>query len=471
VRAHSLVALALVLACSCGPTVVWSGRTPDRVHRVDVIRDRDLDFVVVDGKRRAAYRGVAGWSIALAREHIAFAARVAGRWVVVHDGVISRDQWDGIGELRLGLDGKLVYVALRDGGWYVVVDGARGPRVDSVLAKTLRIAGNHVAYVAKRGATVHAVVDGRIGPAFDGIGQISLDGDGRYAYAARKALDAHVVVNGSVGPRSGGVSLLELGPQGHVAYVATFGDEQRLVRDGVIGPAVESIRSLHFRDDGKHVAWVGRLEGLDVIAIDDAPIAAWSEGRPAKLAFRPSVLAADPTHVGLAFVMPVDGGERLVLDDVTGPLFDEVRAPVWSRDGRMAYAARRGTRWKIVVDDQELDAGDTVGDPVFSGSRMAYAGRRGKSSYVAVDGRTFTFDLVFEDTVAFSADGTRWGAVAGDRTREQLFIVIDGTRRVPVAVRELYSAVASGGGETTLREWTQAELDRPVPPVTPAARR
>jgi len=67
---------------------------------------------------------------------------------------------------------------------------------------------------------------------------------------------------------------------------------------------------------------------------------------------------------------------------------------------------------------------------------------------------------VFEDTVAFSADGTRWGAVAGDRTREQLFIVINGARRVPVAVRELYSAVASGGDEATLRTWTQAELDR-----------
>jgi hypothetical protein len=458
---RSWIALLVALACGCGPTLVWTGRTADRMHRIDVMRDGGLDFVMIDGKRRAAYRGVAGWSIATAGDHIAFAARIVDHWVVVHDGAISRHTWDGIGELQLTADNRLVYVAERAGGWHVVAGTAVGPRVDAVMRGTLTIAGSHVAYVAQLGARTHAVVDGRLGDAFDGVGQLSLTADGRHAYAARRALDAFAIVDGQPGPRCDGVSRLTLGPRGRVAYSAALGDETHLVLDGEIGATVDSVRNIVFRDDGAHVAWISRVGTLDVLALDDAPIAAWPARRTSKLAFRPT--AAGGQRVGLAYVMTTESGEHVVVDGTPGPLFDEVRTPVWSNDGRIAYAARRGTRWLVVDGARELDAGDGVGDPVFAGKRLAYAGRRGARGYVTVDGTTFPFDLVFEDSIAFSADGSRWGAVAGDRGREQLFIVIDGTRKIPVTVRELYSAVASGGDESTLRRWTQAELDRATP--------
>jgi hypothetical protein len=475
----ALLALALA-AAGCGPTLIWSGRTPDRLHDVRVVRDSGLDYVVVDGQRRAAYHGVAGWSVALAPDHIAFAARVGARWTIVHDGRIGRETWDGIGELRLAADGSLVYIAQRGRSWYVVArDGhgghdLLGPAVDAVLAGTLRIAGNHIAYVGQRGPKVHAVVDGQLGPAYDGIGQLSLAADGRIAYAARINLEAHAVIDGAVGPACDGIAQLQLGPYGHSAYVATFGDETRLVIDGEPGAAVESIRDIVFRDDGAHVAWLGRMGKLDVLALDDHPVATWPARRAAKIAFRPTSVPASPAGqgavaagvagVGLAYVQTTEqplAGEQLVIDGAVGPIYDEVHAPVWAPDGHVAYAARRGRQWLIVDGIRELDAGDAVGDPVFAGTRMGYAGRRGKTSYVAVDGREYPYDLVFVDTVLFSADGARWGAVAGDRTREQLFLVIDGARRIPVAVHELYSAVASGSGEWTLRDWLQAELDRP----------
>jgi hypothetical protein len=462
---RSLLALAIALS-ACGPKTIWTGRTADRLHRVDVMRDGGLDFVMIDGKRRAAYRGVAGWSIALARDHIAFAAKVGARWLVVHDGRMSRETWDGIGALRLTDDDRLVYIAHRAGGWHVVAGDRVGPRVDAILDTTLTLAGTHVAYVAQLGSHTHAVVDGKLGPAFDGIGQLSLDADGRYAYAARRGLDAFVVTAAGTGARCDGVAMLTLGPRGHVAYVATLGDDQHVAVDGNLGPTIDAVSHLIFRDDGEHVAWIGRLGDSDILVLDDKPLGTWPHRRAAKLAFRPTV--ANRAGSGLAYVAPTDHGEQVVVDGTLGPIYDEIRTPIWSKDGRLAYAARRGAQWLIVADDRELPAGDSVGDPVFAGHRLAFAGQRGNRGFVTVDDQTFTYDFVFEDTVAFSADGRRWGAVAGDRAREQLFIVIDGAREVLVTVRELYSAVASGGDDSTLRRWTQAELERPA---TPGSRR
>jgi hypothetical protein len=125
----------------------------------------------------------------------------------------------------------------------------------------------------------------------------------------------------------------------------------------------------------------------------------------------------------------------------------------------VVYAARRGATWLVVDGKVERDAGTAVGDPVVAARRIAFGGRRGKRAYVAVDGKTFTYDLVFTDTVAFSRDGKRWGAIVGDLAKEQLYIVVDGTRQIPVDVKELYSGVASGN-DHALVEWTRAELER-----------
>src|SRR5262245_58215909 len=114
--------IALVLAVAiagCGPTVLWSGHTADRHVRVEVIQEGGLQYVVLDGKRRSAYRGIAGWSIAFsARGHLSYAAQVGRDWVVVADGLVS-ERWSAVGALVLSPDGRLAYAAERDGGWHV----------------------------------------------------------------------------------------------------------------------------------------------------------------------------------------------------------------------------------------------------------------------------------------------------------------------------------------------------------------
>ena len=440
-------AAVLALVASCAPAVVWTGRTPDRRHALTVKRDGDLDFVLVDGQRRAAYRGIAGWSIAVANEHVAFAARVNRRWVVVRDGHVERERWDGIGELRLS-DAGLVYSAARAGGWHVVVNGVVGPRHDAILANTLRTEGAHVAYVAQQAARSRVVVDGKLHEPFDGIGQLVLRRDGRSSYIGRRGLDMHAVIDGAIGPARAQVSQIELS-RDRFAYATTVEDDARLVIDGALGPAVDSIRLVQWSDDGAHVAWLGRIGTLDILSVDDKPVAAWPARRDPKLAMCASTLA---------YVATVPNGERMMAGDVAGPIFDEVRAPVCGPNG-VVYAALRAGTWIVVDNGRERDAGTAVGDPVVANQRIAFGGRRGTRAYVTVDDRTFTYDLVFTDTVAFSRDGKRWGAIVGDLAKEQLYIVVDGTRKIPVDVKELYSGVASGN-DRALIEWTRAELER-----------
>src|SRR5438094_5425641 len=100
--------LALAASAACAPTVLWTGRTADRRHRVDIVQGSGAQWVMVDGHRRAAYRGIAAWSLATGDGgRIVYAARRGTGWVVV-DGRAG-PAFDGIGEIAVGARGRLAY--------------------------------------------------------------------------------------------------------------------------------------------------------------------------------------------------------------------------------------------------------------------------------------------------------------------------------------------------------------------------
>ncbi len=453
----ALVALVATTA-ACGPSVMWSGRTADRRHRIEIVERSGLSYVVIDGQKRAAHEGLAGWSIALAGEHVAFAARVDKRWRVVVDGR-QGPLWDEIGGIELTPSGTAVYLAANAGGWHVVIGDKVGPRFDAILAGTLRIVNGHVAYAGRHRGNVQVVHDGVLHPAFDGVGQLELSADGsRSIYAARRGEAAHVVVDRAVEPAWGAVSRLTLGPGDHWAYAASEGDGWRLVVDDKVGPVVDVIRSITFREDGEHVAWTAQLApGLDVLCVDDAPIAPLSD--PARFALRP---AMPDGALGLAYVIDAGTGQQVVVDSRHEPVYDAIGSLVWSRTGRLAYTAKRGTAWFVVADGRELWGGEHVSEPVFSddGRRLGFVALRGKGTYVVVDDTTHRFDLAFDDSLVFSRDGAHWAVIAGEVAREQLFVAIDGDReRITLPAREIYSA-ATAHDPRVLRDWTAAELAR-----------
>lgn len=485
----ALLALTAVLG-GCGPSLIWSGRTADRRHTVDVIERAGLQYIVVDGRRRGAYRGIAGWSVAFSEGHLAFAARVGPRWVVVHDSVPG-DTWDSVGEPVLGPGGRLAYAGRRTSGWHIIVNGSPGPRFDALLEGTLRFSadGRRVVYAGESQRRVYVVTDGALGPAFDGVGQLQISADGAHvAYTARSGLDAYVVLDGRSGPRWSAVGKLTLSQAGgRAAYAALDREGWRVVVDGEPGPAVDVVRHIAFRDDGSRVAWIAHVDERDVLALDGTPVAAAPTLRPSAVSFRPSAASAPPGGgPGLAHVEPTLDGECVVVDDIPGPTHREIATPVWSHDGRLAYAARDREGWVLVVDGREVSgaAADAVGDPVFSpdGHRLAYLMRRGHSSILIADGREHRFDLALEGSLAFSADGRRWAVIAGELSSEQLFFAIEnpgrGVRRIPLPAIEVYSAAVrrspvspldlgmsrDTGNRDLLQTWSRAEADRAAGP-------
>ena len=459
-------ALLAVLA-SCTSQVIWSGHTDDRRRRIDIVLDGDHTFVVIDGKRTAGFAAVAAGSLALAGRHVAFAARHGAGWVVVGDGRQSA-LWDGVGAIELTATGRLAYSAERAGGWAVVVDGAAGPRFDAILAGSLRFSADatRLAYAAGSAGAVRTVVDGQPGAPWQGIPQLGFSPDAHHAgYVGRRGRDYHAVIDGAAGPAWSAIGALVLGPANHVAYAASDGAAWRVVADGEPGPAVAEVRRIAWRDDGRHLAWLAVSDGASVLALDGTPVAAAPHLRDAGFAFRPGATAGDAP--GLAYISVAATGERMIVDGVAGPLFDEIGAPVWSASGKLAYAARRGRAWVVIGDGRELPGGGAVGTPVWSATdRLGYVARRGRTTVAVVDGRVFAFDLAFEDSLAFSRDGSHWAVAAGALATEHLFFAIDGTRRIPIDAVELY---ATGGREDTLRRWTQAEADRAAESAEAAA--
>lgn len=446
------VALAAVALAACGPRVIWTGHTADRRHTVAIAHDGDRQWVYVDGQRRGAYRSIAAWSIASDGDRFAYAAVRGGRWVVV-DGGAPSGTWDGIGELVVR-GRHTAYSAERAGGWYVVVDGVIGPRWDAILAGTLRFAGDHHAYVARDRAGVHVVVDGVVGPAWDGVGQLALSADGAHvAHAARRGDRAVAVLDGVAGPPADAIAQLTL-DGATLTYAAQDGATWRVA--GGADARYHAVRSLAIRDG--QVAYLARDDRGDVVGCGGV--------ERARAPHIDDLAVLDGCAIAYVAGGQVVHGDATATHDEVGALVAAPRGP------RLAYAARTGARWDVIVDGVARRGGTYVSDPVWSpdGARVGFLARRGSAMAVIVDDHTFAFDLVLEDTLVFSRDARRWAVVAGELARRELFFVVDGARRAPIAPRELSSAAAQldlgspaalgADHGAVLRRWTQAEAEK-----------
>lgn len=492
-----LAAAALGLAaCVHAPSLVWSGHTADRRHELAIVHQDNVEWVTIDGARRAAYRAIAAWSIAASDgDRVVYAAMRGDRWIVVDDGTMSRDAWDAIGELVVAPH-RLAYAAERAGSWYVVVGGVAGQAWSEILAHTLRFSrdGTHHVYVARDrshasddapGAErdpdcTRVVVDGVPGPRWAGVGQLLIASDGTVRYAARRGDETHVVSvwpgpHSTARPRSGGPGerAPEIGPAyRNITLLDASGAYAALAADGwyVVGPRGElagpydAVRTLITRDE--HVAWIARAGAEDVVACDGGIV-----GRAAATTIAPGSLVMLSRACDLAYVAQGAAGARLVRGGIQGAAYDEISG-VAARGDRIGYAGRHDGQWSVVIDGQVRDTGTWTSGPVFSSdaARVGFLVRRDRRMAAIVDGTPHWFDMVLDGSLAFSRDGSRWAVVAGDVAREQLFFAIDGVHHVPLSMHELYSAAAMhslgdslfGDGDDTLRTWSAAEADRAV---------
>jgi hypothetical protein len=289
----------------------------------------------------------------------------------------------------------------------------RCDRTDVVWAPTA------VAFVSCEGGKERAVVNGAPGPAFDHVKDLELAADGTPRYVGIEGGTAdpetaivrggvsHVVIGDRVGdPLDWALILPDVDQRPpHFAYVARAGFRERLVVDGKPGPKVDSVDTIHvdWLPDGRP-AYRAKLDGRthDVVGDDVGPGYA-SASVP--------YVSADGAYAYVE-VEDSDAGGRVVVGRTPGPRWDDVDSLVISPEGVVVYEATLGKECWAIVGDRKLGPYDRVLDATFGrGGRLAFRARHGEFWTMVVDGREDPAFAELEPAV-FSDDGGHVAYVA-----------------------------------------------------------
>jgi hypothetical protein len=165
-----------------------------------------------------------------------------------------------------------------------------------------------------------------------------------------------------------------------VTFAAYDGVAWRVVREGMRGIAFDSVRSVRMTQSGR-LAYIGRDIDGDAVVIDD------------------TVIARHPRVVSLAL----------------------------ARDGHAAWIARNDARTTTLIRDGDTIAtGNVLDFALVEGERIVWVESDGDRQKIVTNQGAFSFDFVVAGTLQFVGNGESWVALAGDRARRSLFIVVDG---------------------------------------------
>jgi roadblock/LC7 domain-containing protein len=301
-----------------------------------------------------------------------------GTWYVVLNGAES-EPFETVtpGSITFSPDGnRLAYVARRDGRTFVVADATPGAGYDAIADGSLTFSpdGSRLAYAARRGDAEVVVVEGNEGKAYETVGRPHFSRDGRrLAHAAHAGARSFLVADGNeVLAFEGGDAVHDLGiafsPDGsRVACVVGPEGRMRAVVDGAEGKAYAQVfeGSVAFSPDGRRVAYMATRTGKGPAAVT---VVDGKDGKPHD-GVVPGTVRFSPDGRRVAYVaekLDVDGAVRrcAVVDGVEGKPYDWVRhAPVFSPDGRhVAYVAERRMRVTRAADvAPAVPAGEVVG--------------------------------------------------------------------------------------------------------------
>jgi hypothetical protein len=341
-----------------------------------------------------------------------------GRWFIeVRDLEIARD------------DVTPIYVAKDADGEHVVVCEHAGETLEhALILHDMDWTAPHFAVLARHGfRDERLVVDGVPGPDVDDVDIMHLDWlpDGRPVYTAKRGGRFHSVVGGELGPDYASLSASHPSASGRVAFVAFDDDHQhaRVIVDGTPGAPYDDVDGLRIGPAGT-VVYEGTRGTKRYAVVGDRELGPYDR-------------VMDPvfSRAGDRVAFSARRGDNwfVVVDGVEGPPFigvgESLTAATFSEDGRhVAYVANLerqvGGRAMVVRDGASGDAWDDVRDLTFSadGTHLAFEAERGHDHLVVVDGEP---GPAFADvgSLRFGEHGTIYYEARGDRA----WCIVQGT--------------------------------------------
>jgi hypothetical protein len=397
-RLCAALALGLGVVAGCGPLVLLHDRDPDTLARVEVLGDRDEQWVAIDGEDGPRFARVLLASVEARSGHYAYAVETsepaegaaAGTLAsrrsvsIVHDGVVVRAGLEALYALRLEPGGAHVaFVAGYKSKHVLGVDRFRSRELARIDAESLVFSadGKHAAVVAD-------------------------DAEGRYVVTDETTQ----------------------GPFEHVDHLRGYGAAFFYVRGGATPElamtsgataAVEGVDAVCI--DGAH-AWIAtRAGGMSLLAHFERELAT-----PVTLPLTPGSTLAELRCDRLGHVAWLERREsdvRLVVDGTGAERYASSEPPTL-RGGHTAFIVDTAEHTRRVVFDGSVVAEESYATSAAlsaDGTVLAYAARRGDQNGIVFRERFFPFDRIVTDTLVVRDDGTDFGCIVSDR-RGRLFV-------------------------------------------------
>ena len=331
---------------------------------------------------------------------------------------------------------KVAYSA-KDSDQPYVYDGDKRLRdFDSAEKAIFSRDGSRFAYVAKddrKAATEFVVVDGKRGPSVDSVGTLSFSPDGRLVYGAKLSDKWSIYVEHEKGPTFDSVYFPVFARDAKtITYIGKQGDKYVIITDGKQGEMFDDIAAIRISRYGTTVAYQAKQKGKWFVvvndkkgpnfdSIEDGPAVSDDGSKVAYVAYESSLSLLSPRHeYGLrnasyqSATSPMRkvlmiGDKRQELDYATtiyGLLFNP-------EGSRVAYKVRKYNKYYVMDGDKKGPEYDLITSLVFTpdGSRVAYdAYQSGKAFVVVGDTNGPPFDEVYSPS--FSPDSSQMAFVA-----------------------------------------------------------
>lgn len=348
--------------------------------------------------------------------HVAYAAKVGGKMAVYYDGK-KGEEFDSIAAgtpFFIHGSSQLVYIAIEDGGQFIVVGNKKGHAFKGVSDICFSLDGKHCMYRAQNGTKQLVVVDDNKGEEYDkipGVPIFSLDSR-RFAYpAVSKDKQWYLVVNDKkYGPFQGMKDIIFSPDSKHITCSVLLDKEWHLFNDGKVGKGYENV---------SYITWSSNSTSFSYVAQEKKK-----------------------------FFIVENGNEQ--------KRYSNISPPKYSFDSRhLVYPAQNGTKWFMVFDKKEGSSFDILGMNIFSpdSNQFAYFAQKGGKIGVVSNFNNFEkYD--FTDFLSFSPDSLHLAYKA--KQADTVFVVRDGKKEKnyldvgriffsPNSMNLVYMAVILGG--------------------------